>query len=130
MNVGGMLAAKSAADSRRHHSDLCHRLAELFGDALLNVMHRLAGGVERDASGRIHVGHASVRFEVEVVLRLRLPDAFDDHVAFRERALDVAFFDRAFEHDIVVSTARDGFDVARLLLMQERGIGCQRCVNR
>ena len=101
-----MLAAEPATDPSRDDSDLGHRLAELFGDALLNVMHGLTGGVERDTPSRVDIRDASVRFQVDVVLGLGLPYAFDDHIAITKRALDVTFFDRAFEHDIAVPPLR------------------------
>src|SRR6476646_1554115 len=98
MNVGRMLAAEAAAHSCSSDTDLGHRYAKLFRDALLNMVHRLASRVECDAPGRIDIGHTPVRLHVDVMLRLGFPDALHDRVTLAEGALHIAFLDRALEH--------------------------------
>ena len=130
VQVRRVLAAECAADASCDHPNPRHRLAELLGDALLHVVHRLAARIQRDAAARVDVRDAAIRFEVDVMLRLRLERSLDDRIALRECVVDVALGNVGFEDDVAVSAAVDGLDVGGEAFVDERCVACECRIGR
>ena len=130
LDMGLHLVAEAGADLGREAAQLRHRQLQALADIGLDAEHRLVGRPQGDPAGRIDFGKSADRLDGEMRLGRRFVVAFDDDVAVRPGAVDIAFGQFGLRGDIAAADGGKDLEIIRQPLVDERRVRRHRFLRR